>query len=125
MRERPDPVRVIIQLSAIALLLATVALSVGSLRDMAIPSEHLLTAEQQASVDSHELARGRTINPEQRPLDEAYRPLWAENRRRFFGLDQEGGEASTTKSWTACSQSSPSNSGGASSCPTGSAVRKD
>ena len=39
MREQPDPVRLIVQLGAIAVLLATVALSVGSLRDIPVESE--------------------------------------------------------------------------------------
>jgi conjugative transfer region protein TrbK len=123
MREQPDPVRLMIQLSAIAVLLAIVAPSVGSLRDMAIPSERLLTAEQQASVD--EFARCRTMNPEQRPVDEACRRLWADNRRHFFGLDPEAGSALPAHTWTTCSQLSPDNGRADSARPPGSAVQKD
>jgi conjugative transfer region protein TrbK len=125
MREQHDPVRLIVQLGAITLLLATVALSVGALRKLAIPGGRLLTAEQQTSVDSHELGCCRTIDPEQRPVDEACRRLWAENRRRFFGLDHEAGRPSTTDAWMTCSPSSQTNSKVGSGCPTGSSVQKD
>jgi hypothetical protein len=41
MREQHDPVRLIVQLGTITLLLATVALSLGALRDLAIPGRAL------------------------------------------------------------------------------------
>lgn len=104
MREQHDPVRLIVQLSAIALLLATVALSVGSLRDISVASEQSLIATEQASLDGRELARCRSIAPEQLPFDEACRRVWADNRRRFLGLDQEVGKAATTSTPTTPSQ---------------------
>lgn len=109
MREQQDPVRLIVQLSAIALLLATVVLSVGALRDVTVTSERPLIAAGHASADGQELARCRTIGPEQRPLDEACRRAWADNRRRFFRPDCEAGEASITSPPTSPSQQSSDN----------------
>jgi conjugative transfer region protein TrbK len=104
MREEHDSVRLIIQLGAIVGLLATVALSIGSLRDIPIASERFLIATEQASLDGRGLARWRTITPDQRPFDEACRRAWADNRRRFLGLDQEVGKAATTSTPTTPSQ---------------------
>ena len=125
MREQPDPVRLIVQLSAIAFLLATVALSMGSLRDISVASEPFLIAREQASLDGRELARCRTITPEQRPLDEACRRIRADNRRRFFGLDHEVGKASITSTPTTPSQPSSDSSRADSNRPTGSSGQKE
>lgn len=118
MHDQPDPVRLIVQLSAIALLLATVVLSVGALRDVSVESERSFIERGQASPDGHELARCRTITPEQRPRDEACRRVWTDNRRCVFGLDHEAGKASTTGTPTAPSQQSSDNSKAASNRPT-------
>lgn len=88
--------RLIFQLGAIVGLLASVVLSIGSLRDVSVASERSLIAMEQASLDGRELACCRTITPDQRPLDEACRRVWADGRRRFFGLDSEVGEVSIT-----------------------------
>lgn len=119
MREQHDPVRLIIQLSAIVGLLATVAMSIGSLRDVSVSSERASIATEQASLDGRELARCRTITAEQLPLDEACRRVWADNRRRFFSFDHEAGEASITDTPTTPSLRSPDNSRAESDRPTG------
>lgn len=125
MREQHDPVRLIIQLSAIALLLATVVLSVGAVRDITVTSERSFIATGQANPDGHELARCRTITPEQRPLDETCRRVWADNRRRFFELDQEAGKPSITSTPTTPSRQSRDNNRADSNRPTGSPSEKE
>lgn len=125
MREQHDPVRLIVQLGAIALLLATVALSVGSLRDISVPSERSLIATEQASVDGRELARCRSITPEQLPFDEACRRVWEDNRRRFLGLDQEVGKAATTSTRTTPSEQPSGDTRVDSNRPTGSPSQKE
>ncbi|UYN94104.1 MAG: putative entry exclusion protein TrbK-alt [Enhydrobacter sp.] len=125
MREQHDPVRLIIQLSAIALLLATVVLSVGALRDVAIASEWSFIATGQARPDGHEWARCRTVTPEQRPLDEACRRVWADKRRRFFGLDEQVGKASTADTPTTPSQQPSGDTRAESNHPTGSPSQKE
>jgi conjugative transfer region protein TrbK len=122
MREQHDPVQLIVQLGAIALLLATVALSVESVRDITIADERSVIAGEQAHADGY-AARCRTMTSE-RP-DEACRRIWADNRRRFFGLDHEAGKASTIDTPTTPSQSSSDNSTVDSNRPAGSAIRKD
>jgi conjugative transfer region protein TrbK len=125
MREQHDPVRLIVQLSAIALLLTTVALSVGSLRDISVASERSLIAAEQASLDGRELARCPSIMPEQRPFDEACRRVWADYRRRFLGLDQEVGSAATTGTPTTPSQRPSGDTRVESNRPTGSPSQKE
>lgn len=125
MRGQPDPVRLIVQLGAIAFLLATVALSVGSLRDVSVANERSLIGREEASLDGDELARCRTVTPEQRPLDETCRRVWADNRRRFFGLDEQVGKASTADTPTIPSQQLPDNSRAGSNRPTGSPSQKE
>jgi len=122
MREQHDPVRLIVQLGAIAAMLATAALSVGSVRDITIADERSLMAGEQAHIDGY-AARCRTITPE-RP-DEACRRVWADNRRRFFGLDQEAGKPSTIDTPTTPSQQSSDSSTVDLCRPAGSAIRKD
>jgi conjugative transfer region protein TrbK len=125
MREEPDPMRLIIQLGAIVALLATVALSIGSLRDVSVASERSLIATEQAHLDGRELARCPSSTSEQRPFDEACRRVWADNRRRFLGLDQEVGKAATTNTPTTLSQQSPYNNRVYSNRPTGSTAEKE
>ena len=123
MREQHDPVRLIIQLSAIALLLANVVLSVGALREIAVASERSFIATEQAPRDDY--AGCRTITSEQQPLDEVCRRVWADNRRRFFGLDHEVGKASIISAPTTASQPSSDNSRADSNRPTGSPDQKE
>ena len=63
MREQHDPVRLIVQLSAIAALLATVALSVGSLRDIPVASQRSLIAGEQAIVDGQSWHAAKRQHP--------------------------------------------------------------
>jgi conjugative transfer region protein TrbK len=123
MREEHDPVRLIIQLGAIVGLLATIALSIGSLRDVSVASERSLPAGERANVDERELARCQTF--EQQPVDEACRRAWADNRRRFFGVDPRVGKASTANTPMTPSQQSSDNNRVYSNRATGSPAEKE
>jgi conjugative transfer region protein TrbK len=65
----------------------------------AIELKTALTLEESASVERRtddplrrELARCRTLTPEQFETDTTCRAAWAENRRRFFGQPSDGPE---------------------------------
>lgn len=87
------------------ILLATASVSVFSVREYSAGLSSLIAA-QDRSTDDRELEPCRTITPEQYVLDHACRRAWAEQRQRFFGLDQHRNKASTTTVPTSPSQSS-------------------
>jgi hypothetical protein len=118
MREQHDPMRLVVQLATIAALLATVALSIGCLRDVATAREHALVARAPASFDGHERPRGRTITTDQLPLDEACPRIWADSRRRLPRLEQEVGKALITSPPTSPSQQSSDTTRAESNRPT-------
>jgi conjugative transfer region protein TrbK len=97
MPDQQDPVRLIASASAIAALLANVALSVLTLRDYLTARELALIEPHQVSTAGRELERCRIITPEQLASDHACRRAWAEHRQRFFGLHNDAGKTSTTK----------------------------
>jgi conjugative transfer region protein TrbK len=97
MPDQQDPMRLVVSVGAIVVLLATVALSLLSLRDHSATSPLSLIGAHQGSAEGRELERCRTITPEELASDQACRRAWAELRQRFLGLDHEAGKASTTK----------------------------
>ncbi len=124
MREQHDPVRLMVKLGTLSVLLATVAPSSGSLRDVAAASEQSLVARAPASFDDHEWARCRTITAAQSPWNEACRRIWADNRRRFIRLKQEV-KASITSRPTTPSQQSSDNTRADSNRPTYSPIQQE
>lgn len=81
--ERHDVVGLLLRAATLALVAAAIALAVNQLRrddnDNAV-----LTAAVLVDPLAAELARCRTITPEQNAADDTCRRAWAENRRRFF-----------------------------------------
>jgi len=89
MRTGPDTVLKLIAfaMGGLVLLMAAIELKTA------------LTLEEPASVKRRiddplrrELARCRTLTPEQFETDTTCRAAWAENRRRFFGQPSDGPE---------------------------------
>jgi conjugative transfer region protein TrbK len=85
MLRHQDPIRLAIGIGATIALLVVAAVSVFSVRKYSTASSPSLIA---AHDRSQELERCRTIAPEQYASDDACRRAWAEQRRRFFGLDR-------------------------------------
>ncbi len=82
--KRHDVVGLLLRAATLALVAAAIALAVNqSRRDddetADVPSVAVLVDPLAA-----ELARCRTITPEQNAADDSCRHAWAENRRRFF-----------------------------------------
>lgn len=73
----------LVRMTALALALMAVAVALVQLRDGSTPTA---VEPRPAIVDplASELARCRTITPEQLAADDTCRRVWAENRRRFF-----------------------------------------
>lgn len=96
MSDHQDPVRLTIGVGATIGLLAMAVVTVFSVREYsAVNSPSLIAADDQ-SAEGRELERCRTITPEQYASDDACRRAWAEQRQRFFGLDQQGSKAAIT-----------------------------
>src|SRR5215213_409647 len=109
MPEEHDPVQLIVRLTATAFFSATVALSVGSLGDLAAVHEQRFIAGEQLNLAVRDLARCRIVTSEQYLVDEACRHVLADNRQRFFGLDQRLVSASTANTPAPSQQSSANN----------------
>jgi conjugative transfer region protein TrbK len=81
--ERHDVVGLLLRAATLALVAAAMALAVNQLRhddnDNAVLPAAVLVDPLAA-----ELARCRTITPEQNAADDTCRRAWAESRRRFF-----------------------------------------
>jgi conjugative transfer region protein TrbK len=95
MSDRQDPMRLTMGVGATIVLLAMAGMSVFSAREYStsLPS---LIAVHDRSTEGQELEHCRTITPQQYASDDACRRAWAEQRQRFFGLDQQGSKASIT-----------------------------
>ena len=81
--KRHEVVGLLLRAAPLALAAAAIALAVNQSRhddnDNAVPPAAVLVDPLAA-----ELARCRTITPEQNAADDTCRRAWAENRRRFF-----------------------------------------
>ncbi len=81
--EHHDVAGLLLRAAAMAFVAATIALAVNQLRhdddENAVPPAAVL--DDPLTV---ELARCRTITPEQNAADDSCRRAWAESRRRFF-----------------------------------------
>jgi conjugative transfer region protein TrbK len=95
MSDRQDPMRLTIGVSITIILLAMAGVSVFSVREYSAGLSSLIEAHDR-STDDRELERCRTITPEQYALDDGCRRAWAEQRQRFFGLDQHASKTSIT-----------------------------
>jgi conjugative transfer region protein TrbK len=87
-------------------LLAMAGVSVFSVREYSAVRSPSLIAAHDKNAEGLELEHCRTITPEQYASDDACRRSWAEQRRRFFGLNREGSKTSITNVPTSPSQSS-------------------
>jgi len=85
MPDHQDPMRMTIGISATIALLVLAAVSVFSVREYSTASPSSWIA---AHDRNQELVHCRTVTPEQYASDDACRRAWAEQRRRFFGLDR-------------------------------------
>ncbi len=83
LHKRHDVAGLLLRAATLALVAAAIALAVNQLRhddnDNAVLPAAVLVDPLAA-----ELARCRTITPEQNAADDTCRRAWAENRRRFF-----------------------------------------
>jgi len=83
LHKRHDVAGLLLRAATLALVAAAIALAVNQLRhddnDNAV-----LPAPALVDPLAAELARCRTITPEQNAADDTCRRAWAENRRRFF-----------------------------------------
>lgn len=73
----------LVRMTAVALVLMAVAVALVQFQDDSSPTA---VEPRPAAVDSlaSELARCRTVTPEQLAADDTCRRVWAESRRRFF-----------------------------------------
>jgi conjugative transfer region protein TrbK len=101
-----DPMRLTIGIGATIALLAVAVVSVFSVREYSAVSSPALIAVHDRSAEGQQLEHCRTITPELYASDDACRWVWAEQRRRFLGLDQQGTNAPITNVPTPPSQSS-------------------
>ena len=90
------PIRLTIGIGAIVLV-AVAVVSVFSVREYSAVSSPSLIAAPDRDAESQAVKHCRTISPEQYASEDACRRVWAEQRRRFFGLDRQGSKASITK----------------------------
>ena len=117
--------QLIVRLTATAFFSATVALSVGSLGDLAAVHEQRFIAGEQLNLAVRDLARCRIVTSEQYLVDEACRHVGADNRQRFLGLDQRLGLASTANTPATPSQQSSANNRADSNHPSASPAEKE
>lgn len=82
--ERHDVAGLLLRAVTLALVAAAVALAVNQLRHDDDETADVLPAAVLDDPLTAELARCRTITPEQNAADDTCRRAWAENRRRFF-----------------------------------------
>jgi conjugative transfer region protein TrbK len=81
--KRHDVVGLLLRAATLALVAAAIALAVNQLRHDDNENA-VLPAAVLVDPLAAELARCRTITPEQNATDDTCRRAWAENRRRFF-----------------------------------------
>jgi conjugative transfer region protein TrbK len=81
--ERHDVVGLLLRAATLALVAAAIALAVNQSRHDDNENA-VLPAAVLVDPLAAELARCRTITPEQNAADDTCRRAWAENRRRFF-----------------------------------------
>jgi conjugative transfer region protein TrbK len=81
--EHHDVTGLLLRAAAMAFVAAAIALAVNQLRHDDEPADVLPAAVLDDPL-TVELARCRTITPEQNAADDSCRRAWAESRRRFF-----------------------------------------
>ena len=92
----PGDLQTLLRVAAIVAVVAAVLAAAAQL-DGEVPSKQGAEAVATDNARRAELARCRTITPEELEEDETCQAAWAENRRRFFALARDVGQARKEK----------------------------